>query len=212
MRGSKSDAVRAYKHVAYKRVREVPNAFNLVGCPGAHRIVRVKSLAANGSGKEVCGTKSARVSFLYTVLFTSPTLTHSAAFTPSETSGVRGATSQANAETMRQLVDNDASLEIAIAVRVRRLPDVHPAPTVLSVWWGHKVCVIEPGSVLGICNDGVSFRSTTSKVMLLEVAGKFVEAITEYHDTLGHIEVNKTITARTGNRDRALGWKCRKVV
>ena len=212
MKRSRSDAARAYGHVAYKRVWVVSNAFSLVGCPSAHRVVRVKSLAANGSGKEVCVTKSARVSFLYTVLFTSPTLTHSAAFTPSETSGVQGAASQANAKTMRQLVNNDASLEIAVTVRVRRLPEVHPAPAVLPVWWGHKVCVVEPGSVLGICNDAVSFRSTTSKVMLLEVARKFVEAIAGYHDTLSHIEVNTTITARTGNRDRALGWKCRKVV
>jgi hypothetical protein len=113
MRPSKSDATEAYRHEAYNRVR-VPNVFNLVGGTSAHRISRLKGLAANGGSKEIYATKSARRSFMYTVLFTA----HSTAFTPFKTSGVRGATSQADAETMRQLVNNDASLQIAIAVRV----------------------------------------------------------------------------------------------
>ncbi len=112
---------------------------------------------------------------------------------------------------MRQLVNNDASLQIAIAVRVRRLPQVHPAPTVLPVWWGHEIRVIESGTILGICNDGVVLLATTSKVMLLEVTGDFVEAITEYRNTFGHINVNMYTIARTGNRDRGLGWRYRKV-
>jgi hypothetical protein len=145
-------------------------------------------------------------------LFTSPALAHSTAFTPSKTSGVRGATSQADAETMRQLVNDDASLQIAIAVRVRRLPQVHPAPTVLPIWWCHEVCVVKSRSILGICDDCVPFLSTTSKVMLLEVAGDFIETITVYHNGFGHIDVNMTMIGRTDNRDRALGWKCRKVV
>ena len=172
--------------------RVMPNALGLVGSPSAHGIVRVKSLAANGS-KEICKTKSARVSFLYTVLFTSPTLTHSATF------GVRKATSQADVETIRQLVNNGACLQIAVGVRVRRIPQVHPAPTVLPIWRDHEVRVIESKSILDICDDGVSFRSTTSKIMLPEMARNFFEAITKYHNTLGHIEVNTTIRTRTGN-------------
>jgi hypothetical protein len=42
--------------------------------------------------------------------------------------------------------------------------------------------------------------------MLLEVGENF-EAITECHDTLGYIDVNVTIKARTGSRDRA-GRQC----
>jgi hypothetical protein len=87
---------------------------------------------------------------------------------------------------MRQLVNNNTSLQIAIAVRIRRIPQVHPAPTVLPVWWGHEVCVIESGTVLGICDDGIVLLATASKVMLLEVAGDFIKAITEYNNTQSH--------------------------
>ena len=35
--------------------------------------------------------------------------------------------------------------------------------------------------------------------MLLEIAGNVVEAIAKYQNTLGHIEINRTIRTRTGN-------------
>ena len=112
-------------HLAYKRVRVVPNACSLVGSPSAHGIVRVKCLAANGgSSKEIYKTKSVRVSFLYTILFTSLTLAHFITYTPSKTSRhpeFAGPPVKVNAETMRQLLNNDASLQIAIAVRVHRI-------------------------------------------------------------------------------------------
>jgi hypothetical protein len=57
LRRSKSDAARLHEQVAYKRVRVFPNAFICVGSPSAHRIIRVKCLAANGGSKEVCETK-----------------------------------------------------------------------------------------------------------------------------------------------------------
>ena len=79
---------------------------------------------------------------------------------------------------MGQLVNNDASLEIAIAVRVRSVPEVHSASTVLPVWGGHEVGIVEPGSVLSVCNNCVAFLATTTEVMLLEVSGNFVKAIT----------------------------------
>jgi hypothetical protein len=173
------DTRKAYRNVAYKRVRVVPNPIILVGSPGTHRKVRIISVAANDGSKEIYQAESARVSSPYKSVFTSPTLAHSAAFTPSKTSRIRGTASQADAETMRQFVNNDPGLQIAIPVRVRRLPQVHPAPTVLSIWRGHEVRVIVSGTVLGICDDGVAFLATTPKVMLLEVAGDFVKAITE---------------------------------
>ena len=113
-------------HLAYRRVRVVPNACSLVGSPSAHGIVRVKCLAANGgSSKETYKAKSVRVSFLYTALFTSPTLAHFIAYTPFKTSRhpeFAGPPVKVDAETMRQLVNNDASLQIYIAVRVHRIP------------------------------------------------------------------------------------------
>ena len=75
-------------------------------------------------------------------------------------------------------MNNDAGLEIAIAVRVRGVPEVHSAPAVLPVWGGHEVGIVVSGSVLSVCDNGISFLATTTKVMLLEVAGNFVKAIT----------------------------------
>ena len=127
---------------------------------------------------------------------TSPTLTHSAAFAPPKTPRVCGTASQADAKTMGQLVNNDAGLKIAVAVRVRGVPEVHSAPTVLPVWGGHEVGIIVSGSVLSVCNDCIPFFATTTKVMLLEVTGNFVKTITGNQNPVsqidGHVAKDKT--------------------
>jgi hypothetical protein len=167
--------------VTYKRVGVFPDAFVLVGSPSTHREIRVESLAANGSGQEICVRTSAQVSTSYEGILTSPTLAHSAAFAPSKTPRIRGTASQADAETMRQLMDDNTGLEIAIAVRVRGVPQVHPAPTVLPVRGSHEVGIIVSGSVLSVRDDCIPFLTSTSKVVLLEVASDFVKAITGCH-------------------------------
>lgn len=89
---------------------------------------------------------------------------------------------------MGQLVNNDTSLEVAVAVRVRGIPQVHPAPAVLPIWRGHEVRIIVPGPVLGVCDNGIAFRATTSEVVLLEVARDFIKAVAEHRKSLGHID------------------------
>lgn len=79
---------------------------------------------------------------------------------------------------MGQLVDNDAGFEVTIAVWVCSVPYVHPAPTVLPVWRGHEIRVIKSRTVLGICDNGVALLATASKVVLLEVAGDLIKAVT----------------------------------
>ena len=55
---------KAYRDVAYKRVRVIPNAINLVGSPSTHRKVRVISIAADGGSEEIYATESVRKSLL----------------------------------------------------------------------------------------------------------------------------------------------------
>ena len=184
MKQSTLYAAVTHRYATYKRVWVFPDASILVGSPSTHRVIRVKSLATNGSRQEICARCQFRSSILDKGILTSPTLTHSPAFAPSKTPRVCGTTSQADAETMGQLVNNDTALEIPIAVRVRGVPEVHSAPTVLPVWGGHEVGIVVSGSVLSICNHCIPFLATTTEVMLLEVAGNFVKAITGNHKHL----------------------------
>lgn len=50
---------------------------------------------------------------------------------------------------------------------------------ILSVRWGHEVCIVEPASILRICNHSVAFFTTSLEVELLEVTSNFIEAITD---------------------------------
>ena len=67
-------------------------------------------------------TESAQDSALHNGAFTSPSLSHSTAFTPSKASGVCRTASQTDAKAMGQLVDDDAGFKIAIAVWVCSVP------------------------------------------------------------------------------------------
>lgn len=79
---------------------------------------------------------------------------------------------------MRQLVDDNASLEISISVRVRGVPQIHPAAPVLAIGRRHEVSVVESAAVLRVSNDGVVLSATTAEVVLLEITRHFVEAVT----------------------------------
>jgi hypothetical protein len=48
---------------------------------------------------------------------------------------------------------------------------------ILPVRRRHEVRVVKPTSVLRVCDDSVTFRTTPSKVVLLEVTGRFSESI-----------------------------------
>lgn len=74
-------------------------------------------------------------------------------------------------------MDDDTSLEVPIAVRVRGVPKVHPAAAVLTIGRRHEVRVVVPATVLRVRNDGIVLLPTTTKVVLLEVAGNLGEAV-----------------------------------
>jgi hypothetical protein len=78
---------------------------------------------------------------------------------------------------MGQLMDDDAGFKVAIAIWVRSVPKVHPAPSVLPVRRGHEIRVIEPRTILGICDNGITLLAASSEVVLLEVAGHLVKAV-----------------------------------
>ena len=111
------------------------------------------------------------------LLLTTPALAHTSGLAPAETAGVGRTTSETRAQTVRQLVDDDASLEIAVAVRVRSVPEVHPAATVLAVGRRHEVGIVVTRAVLRVRDDGVVLLPTTTEVVLLEVTRDLVEAV-----------------------------------
>jgi len=78
-----------------------------------------------------------------------------------------------------KFVDNDASLQVTIPVRVSAIPEVHPAATILTVGWGHEVGVVESTAVLSIGNDTIVFLTTSAEVMLLEVTRWLIESVTK---------------------------------
>jgi hypothetical protein len=87
---------------------------------------------------------------------------------------------------MGQLVNNDASFEVAITVWDCSVPQVHPAPTVLTVWRGHEIRVVKSRTVLGICDNGIALLAAASKVVLLEVARDLIKAVAGLHKESGH--------------------------
>ena len=145
----------------HQRIDIVPDTRLLVSCPRTHRIIRVARCAANGSSQKV-----------------TPTFTHTPALTPAEARRIRGTASQTHAQTVRELMNDDASFQVTIAVWVGRVPEVHPAPAVLTVRRGHKVGVVVSAAVLGVGNHGIVLLTTSAEVVLLEVPRHFVEAVT----------------------------------
>jgi len=79
---------------------------------------------------------------------------------------------------MTQLMDDNACLEITISVRYRSVPEVHAHTTVLTVGRSHEVGIVETGTVLGVSNDGVVLSTTTTEVVLLEIARHLIETVT----------------------------------
>lgn len=104
--------------VAYSRVGEVPDAVLGVGGPRAHGEVVVLAGAADGSSEEI-----------------TPAFAHSAALAPTETSTVGRTAGQASAQAMRELVNDDAGLEVTISEGLGGVPYVHPHSAILTVGW-----------------------------------------------------------------------------
>ena len=80
---------------------------------------------------------------------------------------------------MGKLVDNDASLQVTVPVRVCTVPEVHPAATVLAVGWGHEVGIVKSTAVLSVGNDTIVFLATSAEVVLLEIARWLIESVTK---------------------------------
>jgi hypothetical protein len=66
-------------------------------------------------------------------MLTTPAFTHTARLTPTKTARVRRPAGEAGAQAMGKLVDNDTSLKVAVTVRVRCVPEIHAAATVLTI-------------------------------------------------------------------------------
>jgi hypothetical protein len=66
-------------------------------------------------------------------VLTTPAFAHAARLAPTKTTRVHWPAGEAGAQAMGELVDNDTSLKVAVTVRVRCVPEIHPAATVLTI-------------------------------------------------------------------------------
>ena len=146
---------------AYGRIDKVPDATLAVCSPSTHTVVRVIRGAADGGGQEI-----------------TPALAHTTTLAPAKAARVSRPASQTRAHTVGKLVDNDASLQVTVPVRGCGVPDVHPAATVLAIWWGHKVGIVESATILRVCDDCVVLLTASAKVVLLEVTGHLIKPVT----------------------------------
>lgn len=74
-------------------------------------------------------------------------------------------------------MNDNASLQVSVPVRVRSVPEVHPAATILTIRRRHEVGIVITAAILSIGDDGVVLCASTSKVVLLEVTGNFIKTI-----------------------------------
>lgn len=78
---------------------------------------------------------------------------------------------------MGQLVNHDAGFKVAITVWDCSVPEVHPAPTVLTIRRGHEIRVVKSRTVLGICDNGITLLAAAAEVVLLEVTRDLIKAV-----------------------------------
>lgn len=95
-------------------------------------------------------------------------------------------------------MNDDASLQITVPVGVGCVPEVHPAASILTIRWSHEVCIVVSTAVLGIRNNRVILCTSSSEVVLLEVARFLVEAISAEGTSaeIGRLPVVKASTDR----------------
>ena len=141
-------------------VDKVSDAGGAVGSPGAHGVLGLTSAAPNHGGQKVA-----------------PAFAHSSSLAPPKAGRVFGTARQARAETVAELVNNDASFEIAVSVGSSRVPEEHAHLAVPAVGGSHKVGIVHAGAVLRIGNHRVILLATAAKVVLLEVARDLVKAV-----------------------------------
>ena len=146
----------------YHRVNVISNAFVTVRGPSAHSVVRVGAGTANSCSQEI-----------------TPSFTHTTTFAPTQATRIFRTASHACTQTVTQFVNNNTSFEITITVRKSSIPEVHPHAAVLPIRRSHEVGVVESGTILGISNDCVIPLASSTKVILLEVACKFVKTISK---------------------------------
>jgi len=87
-------------------------------------------------------------------------------------------------------VDDDASLEGAVAPWGRLSPDIHAHATRLSIRRSSEVSIVSSGAILGVQNDKVTALASLAVVVGLEVTSSLVEAelVEEIMIVVGSIE------------------------
>jgi hypothetical protein len=76
-----------------------------------------------------------------------------------------------------QLVNDNPRFKITVTVWSSGAPEIHSASTILAIGRRHEVSIVKTASVLCIGDHGVVLRTTTAKVVLLEITSDLVETI-----------------------------------
>ena len=113
---------------------------------------------------------------------------------------VRRSADQAIGDAVAVLVEHDAGVEIAVAVRVRAGPDEHLHARPLAVGRRAEVRVVGAGAVLCLGAHGVVADAAAPVVVDLEVAAGFVEAVLVLHVVDEVVQVEEI-----GHRRRTIG-------
>jgi hypothetical protein len=164
----------------------MPNPIRPIGGPRTHRIIRIDLAAPNHRRHEI-----------------SPSFTHPTALPPPQTSRIGRTAGQADAQPMRQLVNHDTRLEVAIAVRIGRVPDVHPTPARLTVGRRHEIRIVVARTVLRVGDHRVVLFTPPSEIVRLKVARHLVKAVSrEKRENHKKPTKNGDRKRFTGNRDR----------
>jgi hypothetical protein len=157
--------------------------------PVTHDLVAsagILCLGVNGSSHEV-----------------TPAFTHTTGFTTGETSGVGRAAGETVGQAVCVLVDDNTSVETAVALGRAVRPEIHPHTAGLTVSGCSKVGVVGTASVLSVEDNHVVSLTTLTIVVNLEVASLFSKAkkIEEIVVLVGCVE-------KLGDGSIAVGGRC----
>ena len=78
---------------------------------------------------------------------------------------------------MTVLVNNDAIIEVTVAVRISQIPQVHLHTRIEAVRWRSEIRIVDATAVLRLGKNRIISRTTPAVIVLLEVTAGLVETV-----------------------------------
>lgn len=130
-----------------------PGTHGLVGC------ARLTNLEVNGNRHEI-----------------SPSFTHTTRLIYGQAVGVCWTTSEAIRYTVSVFVNDNTSIETAVAVGNLVVPDEHGHSAGLAIDRGCKVCVVESLSILCVEDNSIASFTSLAIVVGLKISSRLIES------------------------------------